>query len=154
MPVHLLVTFIFFRWSPSKNSALLKSLDGTALMTLAPLLASSATCWSRSKPGASESFWCAQWAIQFPHQQVLGSQLVQSQAKLRPTRAVLHTPATGPTWWSLSWPTSTSDLCLNRKTFFLVASMADHSYVPAQAHASSVRYLVGLNLLISFCFMY
>jgi len=47
-----------------------------------------------------------------------GSQLVQSDAKLRTTRAVLKTPATGLTRCSLLRPTSTSDLCLNRKTFF------------------------------------
>lgn len=41
-----------------------------------------------------------------------------------------------------------------QENLFLVASMADHSYVPAQVHTLSVRYLVGLNLLITFCSMY
>jgi len=41
-----------------------------------------------------------------------------------------------------------------QENLFLVASMADHSHVPAQAHALSVRYLDGLNLLVSFCSMY
>lgn len=57
--------------------------------------------------------------------------------------------SSGLTPQPLLWPTSTSGLCLNRKTF-LVASMAAHSRVPAQAHAPAVRYLVGLNLLVSF----
>lgn len=41
-----------------------------------------------------------------------------SGAKLRPARAALQTPAPGLTPRPLLLPTSTSDLCLNRKTFF------------------------------------
>lgn len=83
------------------------------------------------------------WATHVP------SPRVGAGAKLRPTRAALQTPAPGLTPQPLLWPTSTSGLCLNRKTF-LVASMAAHSRVPAQAHTPAVRYLVGLNLLVSF----
>lgn len=83
------------------------------------------------------------WATHVP------SPRVTAGAKLGPSGAALQTPAPGLTPRPL--------LCQPRIFVstgkpFLVASMAAHSRVPAQAHALAVRYLVGLNLLVSFFF--